>query len=218
MKVFGYIRVSGKSQVEGDGPDRQRDAISNFCRDNQLPHAQDFFEAGVSGTKDSADRPAFRQFLTGAAAGDAVVVERMDRLARDLMVQELLLKECSIRHLKVYCADQGLVDVASNDIDPTRKLIRQVLGAVAEWEKSAMVAKLMTAKMRLGKMGGVHPYGTQPGEEEILESMFSYWRLGLGWTEIAHHLMMAGHRRRKGGPWTGRGVRRILQKNMRENK
>jgi len=53
------------------------------------------------------------------------------------MTQEFLLAECRKRGLKVYSADQGqLIDMAENGGDPTRVLIRQILGALAQWEKN----------------------------------------------------------------------------------
>ena len=56
MNVISYIRVSGKSQIDGDGPDRQRLAVSAFCEAHGLSHLREFFDEGVSGTE--MDRPA----------------------------------------------------------------------------------------------------------------------------------------------------------------
>jgi DNA invertase Pin-like site-specific DNA recombinase len=50
-------------------------------------------ERGVSG--DKAERPALAQALAVIKSGDAdaILVYRLDRLARDLVLQEILLKE-----------------------------------------------------------------------------------------------------------------------------
>src|SRR5216684_107322 len=102
MKVFSYTRVSGRGQVEGDGQVRQLAASKHFCKIHNLDWRGDFFEAGVSGTVEGLDRPEFVAMLDYIAARklppnpeiiEAIVVERMDRLARDLMVSEMLLKE-----------------------------------------------------------------------------------------------------------------------------
>jgi hypothetical protein len=50
-------------------------------------------EKGVSGTKGEEDRPAFQEMLTAILSNGvrAVIVERLDRLAREYVVQEQLL-------------------------------------------------------------------------------------------------------------------------------
>src|SRR5688572_16574924 len=139
VKAFFYIRVSGRGQVGGEGPDRQRESCQGFCDAQGIERQGEFFEAGVSGTVEGMDRPEFSAMVEAIQCRrlngqdiDGIVVERMDRLARDLMVQEVLLKQCRENKIKVFAADRGeLVDLASDDGDPTRTLIRQVMGALA---------------------------------------------------------------------------------------
>ncbi|TFH66661.1 MAG: recombinase family protein [Gemmatimonadales bacterium] len=158
MNVISYLRVSGQGQVEGDGFDRQAEAIDKFCTANGLCITEILQEEGVSGTIDGLDRPVLSKILTNDCPGQGnptIVVERLDRLARDLMVQELILKECRERGIKVFSADQaGAVDVASNDGDPTRVLIRQIMGALSQWEKSVIVKKLKAARQRKKDLTG----------------------------------------------------------------
>src|SRR5204863_235004 len=104
------------------------------------------------------------------------VVERLDRLARDLMVSEFLLKELRIRGIKVFATDQGaLIDMANNEGDPTRKLIRQIIAALSEWEKSQLVLKLRVARERkrkqTGRCEGPLPYGSITAERIILDTI-----------------------------------------------
>lgn len=225
--ALAYIRVSGKGQVEGDGPERQREATREFARRNQLPLSRtDFFEAGVSGTKELLERPAFNELLTEAetwqAQGETVVVlvERLDRLARDLMVQEFLLKECKERNIKVFACDQGLLDLASDDIDPTRKLIRQVLGALAEWEKSALVLKLRKARERsksaVGFCEGTKPFGTHDGEKDTLNAIITFKGQGYSWNWIANVLNAQGLKPRRSELWSRRAVQSVY-KTAKEN-
>src|SRR5262245_59045874 len=63
-----------------------RDASNQFVR---------FFEDATSGTNDLADRAALADALDALQAHEAhgLVVARLDRLARDLMVQEALLRD-----------------------------------------------------------------------------------------------------------------------------
>lgn len=220
--ALAYIRVSGKGQIDGDGPERQRDATRAFADAHQLPLSRtDFFEAGVSGTKELLERPAFTELLEEAevwqARGENVVVlvERLDRLARDLMVQEFLLKECKERNIKVYACDQGILDLASDDIDPTRKLIRQVLGALAEWEKSALVLKLKKARDRsksaTGTCEGAKPFGSYSGEKDALTSILTFKSQGHSWNWIAKVLNAQGMKPRNSATWTRRAVQSVFK-------
>ncbi len=60
---------------------------------------------------------------------------RADRLARDLMVGEVILGEFHALGVSVVAAESG-TDLTVGDDDPTRVLIRQVLGAVSQFEKA----------------------------------------------------------------------------------
>jgi DNA invertase Pin-like site-specific DNA recombinase len=214
MSTFGYIRVSGASQVDKDGPERQADAIVAFCRQQGLELSlEKFFEAGVTGT--TAERPVLAKLFSVAQPGDAIVVERLDRIARDLLVQECILKECRERSLKLYAADQGaLIDLASNDGDPTRKLIRQFLGALAEWEKTMLVMKMKKAKDRIrlekGHCEGPMPFGSTPQEKVILETARNLREQGHSFQKIAIALDNAGFVPRLGGKWSKSTVAVIL--------
>lgn len=225
--VVKYIRVSGRGQINGDGPERQRDAIIKFCEAHKLcrPLSSEFFERAVSGTVEAVDRPAFASLLQYVDSCprkiSAIVVERMDRLARDLMVSELLLAECRRRGLKVYAVDQGaLIDMASEGGDPTRVLIRQILGALAQWEKTMLVSKLRSARERkkaaTGRCEGKKPFGTRPGEVELINLAHNF-RLVLDdvdqpmeYEAIAKHFNESGFRTRHGKSWNKRNVRHLV--------
>jgi DNA invertase Pin-like site-specific DNA recombinase len=218
MNICGYLRVSGKGQIDGDGQDRQQDSILAFCAKNNLPSPLFFFEAGVSGTVEALDRPQFAAMLE--AKPDCIIVERMDRLARDLMVSEFLLRECRQRHIPVYAADQGdLRNIAEDGGDPTRVLLRQILGAVAEWEKSALVMKLRKARDRkrleTGHCEGPIPFGVTAEEKLAQEEMRMARAQGASFTRIAQVANQLGRRRRDGKSWTKGSVYQVIarQKN-----
>jgi DNA invertase Pin-like site-specific DNA recombinase len=226
MNIFSYIRVSGLGQVDKDGPERQRIAIKAFCEKHCLNVAAEFFEQGVSGTVEAMDRPAFADMLIKAntfnQAGepalriDAIVVENVDRLARDAMVSELLFRECRSFGIKVFCANSDLTDVATNDGDPTRKLMRQILGAIAEWEKTMLVRKMASARIRYkkvnGRCEGRKPYGTHPKEKEILDLIDKQLALPASYSSIAAYLNSAGLLTRMCKPWTKSSVLDVVTK------
>jgi len=73
--------------------------------------------------------------------------------------------------VRVIAADSG-TDLTAEDDDPTRVLIRQILGAVAQFEKAIIVSKLKAARLRkrraVGRCEGRKPFGTRPGEAQIV--------------------------------------------------
>lgn len=221
MNVVSYIRVSGKGQLAGDGPERQRDSIAAFSKANNLAGVyREFFEQGISGTIEGLDRKAFSdmiEFLERDSMDRAIVVERMDRLARDLMVQEMLLKECRDRGIKVFAADVGLIDQATNDGDPTRKLIRQVLGAVAEFAKSELVLKLAKARKRkkqqTGRCEGRKPFGHYMNEKPVLDFVrgLVLGEPGITCERVACLLNQGNFQNRAGTKWTRQSANRIIR-------
>lgn len=167
-RVFAYVRVSTARQIEGDGFDRQIAACKRLAEEKGWSVVRAFQEQ-ESGSMETMDRPQLMQAINLCEPGghyDTIIVERVDRIARDLIVAELFFRECKKRGVKVYAADTGeeLVDASG---DPTRKLIRQILGALAEWDKAQICKKLQLGRKRkkqeTGKpCGGSYPFGDHP--------------------------------------------------------
>ena len=94
-KVLAHLRVSGKGQVEGDGFTRQLKAVREYAAAHDMKIVNVYREEGVSGTKESADRPAWCELMTALHANGVrtVIIEKLDRLARYLMVQETIIAD-----------------------------------------------------------------------------------------------------------------------------
>jgi DNA invertase Pin-like site-specific DNA recombinase len=219
------VRVSGRGQIDGDGPQRQRDAIQQFCGAQGIGRFDFFTEEAVSGTIDGLSRPVFLQMIQeieavqkdGSSGEVCIVLERMDRLARDLIVSEVILKECALRGIPVYAADQGQkIDQASVEADPTRKLIRQIMGALSEWEKSVIVKKLRAARDRkrqeTGRCEGVKPYGETDLEQTVLIRMACWRGNKNSYAECAELANAEGYRTRAGQPWTKASAYQVLNR------
>jgi DNA invertase Pin-like site-specific DNA recombinase len=212
IKAFAYLRVSGKGQVEGDGFTRQLEAIKKYAAANDIKVVKDYREEGVSGTTDWANRPAFSEMMTSLLANGTrtVLVERLDRIARDLMVQESIIADFKRKGLTI-------VSVAEPDLcseDPSRVLMRQLLGAFFQYEKTMIVLKLRGARVRKkdaeGRCEGRKPYGERPGEAEVIERILSLRDAGVAMDTIAETLNTAGTKPRKGSKWYGSSVRNVL--------
>lgn len=178
MKIFSYLRVSSKGQLDGDGFDRQRDSIDRFCKSKGYEVLREFSEP-ISGTVDGLDRPVYAEMLSlcGPATTMIIVVENADRLARDLMVSELLLDEARKDGVQVWAANSEQ-ELATANNDPTRVLIRQLLGALAQWDKSNMVRRLRAARERKrkdeGRCEGMVAY--EEVHTKIAEKIYACWK------------------------------------------
>jgi DNA invertase Pin-like site-specific DNA recombinase len=99
-------------------------------------------------------------------------------------------------------------------------LIRQVLSAVAQFDKSVTVLKLRAARERLRRRGhrveGRKPYGFRPDEQRILEHMRALRMRPRGerlsYEAIAARLNEEGHSTRYGKPWSRAGVFQVLSR------
>lgn len=218
--TLAYLRVSGKGQVNKGGFPRQRDAIRKYARAHGLKIVAEYRDEGVSGTKELERREGLAALLDHIESDDVqiVLVERADRLARDLMVSEVILGQFRDLGVSVIAADSG-VDLTTGDDDPTRTLIRQVLGAVSQFEKSVIVLKLRAARERTkrqsGRCEGRKPFGYYPGEADVLKRIKQLNRKPkggkrLGPYQIARILNKESLSTRTGKPWTGPVVKRIL--------
>lgn len=103
-RAFAYLRVSGKGQVEGDGFTRQLEAIKKYADHCDIKIARVCREEGVSGTTDWENRPAFSEMMAAMLANGTrtVLVERLDRCARDLMVQESIIADFKRKGLSIH--------------------------------------------------------------------------------------------------------------------
>ena len=219
-QAVSYLRVSGRGQVDGDGFPRQRAAIAKFCKAAKYDLVEEFRDEGVSGTKDLDSRPGLAALLDRIESNGVkvVIVERADRLARDLMVSEVILDQLAQAGAKVITADG--VDLSSAADDPTRTLIRQVLSAVAQFDKSVTVLKLRAARERLRRKGhrveGRKPYGFRPDEQAIVEHMRALRAKPRGerlsYQGIAAQLNVEGHTTRYGKAWTRAAVFQVLSR------
>jgi DNA invertase Pin-like site-specific DNA recombinase len=106
-----------------------------------------FYDAAVRGTDSITERPGFAAMLERLASNGvrAIIVESPDRFARDLAVQ--LAGHDYLKGLGVALIPASAPDFFLEDT-PTAVLVRQVLGAIAQFEKGTMVAKLKAARER----------------------------------------------------------------------
>lgn len=217
--AVSYIRVSGLGQRDGDGPERQRAAVAKAAKAQRLDLVREFADLGVSGTLEGVDRPGMRELLENLEGVDVVLVESADRLARDLVVGELLLKLLGEAGVEVI--DASGTDLSVLDGDPTRVLIRQLMNALKQFDRSNIVMKLRRSRdmkrAATGRCEGLPPFGELDGEAEALAELRKLARKPRGcdrptYAEIARRANEAGIRSRSGKPWTRGTVHNVLRR------
>jgi len=150
-KAVAYLRTSSATNVGEDKDSRKRQmaAITAYAKRAAYeivlpPYSDD----AVSGSDPIDTRPGFRKLLAFMAENAdvrVILVENASRFARDLAVQltgHSLLKERGIELIPVDAPNHFTDDT------PTATMVRQILGAVSEFEKASIVLKLRVARDR----------------------------------------------------------------------
>ena len=148
-KAVAYFRTSSATNigVDKDSLARQESAVRRFAAHNDIEIVGEYYDAAVSGADPLDQREGFSLLLQRIVSNGVrtILVETANRFARDLMVQET-----GWRLLQGLDVELIAVDSPSSFVDdtPTAVLIRQILGAVAEFDKALTVAKLRGARER----------------------------------------------------------------------
>jgi DNA invertase Pin-like site-specific DNA recombinase len=132
--IFGYCRVSTKGQAkDGNSLQAQEQEILSRYNDAQI------YKEAYTGT--TTDRPVFNDVIQKMKEKDMLVVNKLDRLARNTeegikIVKNLFLKKCSVHVLNV-----GLLeDTAMGQFFITTLL------AVAELERNQIIERCQAGK------------------------------------------------------------------------
>ena len=207
QQAICYLRVSSTGQVDGTGLDRQRESLEAFAKSAGYEIIATYADEGISGTVDGFDRPGLADLANNLEEGQIVLVENADRLARDLLVSEVILG--TFREYGVRVIDCAGIDLTNIDGDPTRTLIRQVLGAVAEFNKSQLVGRLAAARRRVkktdGRCEGRKPYNN----DEVIQGIVALRQRGTSYQGIADDLNDQGVPSPAGSSWSPNAVRRV---------
>ncbi len=124
-----YIRVSST----GQNTDRQVDAFNRITLDK-------VFTDKVSGA--TTDRPELKSCLEYLREGDQLYVYSMDRLARNLMDLQCIVKDLTGRGVCIKFIKEQLT-FEQNGGNPMNTLLLQVMGAFAEFERSLIKERQM---------------------------------------------------------------------------
>lgn len=233
MRLVGYVRVSSKNRKDQEeSRPEQAQAIRSWCRANGHRLVSFYGDNAVSGANGLKDRDGLPDALNFIKAGkaDGLVVRELDRLSRDLVVQETILAELwAIRpEVEVFSTRPEEQRNCSRTDDPEeweRKYMRRQLGLVAELVRDLTVARLRRGKRakaeRGGFTGGTTPFGWRsqdrelvpdPDEQVAIARIVAMHRQGLSLRAMAAALEAEGHRPRRGQHWHPNVLSRIVDR------
>jgi len=223
-KIIGYLRVSTENQKDEGTIDLQRNALKDYAKQNGYDLVNTFEDEGVSGgLADRAGLAEMFNYLEDKANKEVsgVLIYKLDRLARDLYIQEHLIKKFEALKIKLISTKEP--DLASND--PMRKAFRQFMGIVSELEKAFITMRLTAGrknkiefKQKYAGGGLALGYNTKGKDLVINEKQAEVIRLIFkmkrkqhkGLREIARDLNQQGIPTARGGRWYAGTIKYML--------
>jgi len=210
-----YTRTSSKTNVGKDKDSIQRQLISvqNYAKSQEMKIKKVFSDNGVSGTIEIYHRKSFMEMLNYCSQNNIkqICVDGADRIARDLLVQMTCTQ---------YLSKQGyqLINVQNPDTfsgkSPTSDLIAQILGAISQYEKNLLVAKLKGARDRKKLATKKKVEGRKNWSElspKTVRITFDLRKKGKTMKEISVDLASKGYLSTKNTPINLGTISRILQ-------
>ena len=185
-----------------------------YAKAHGIEVVREFYDAAVSGADQIAERPGFSDMLSYLHGNGAriILVESASRFARDLAVQitgHELLKRKGIELVPVDAPDHFTNET------PTAIMVRQILGAVSEFEKASLVEKLRKARERKRIETG-RCEGRKPVPEAVVKEAKRLYRKNprtgkrRSLRAIANALAELGHHAPSGKPYGAESIKRMV--------
>lgn len=230
MKAIGYARVSTDRQKNERTIELQTVEINNYCLVNKIHLVETFKDDGVSGANEIENRiglPDLFNFLEHNKDIQIVIIYKLDRLARDLYIQEHIIKQ--LDKLNVQLVSTKEKDLESND--PMRKGFRQFMGLISEMEKGFIRMRLSAGRNRKALQGGYAGGGVPLGYEikggqlvvsdddsPTVKLVFRLKKRKMTLGQIAKYLTENNIPTAKGGKWYRATVKYILENRIYKGK
>lgn len=143
-QVAIYARVSTRDQ----STEVQVTQLTGYCQARGWTDVAVFRDEGISGIRDN--RPELDRLRLRMAAGEfsAIVVSKMDRLGRSLGMILRFWDEADAAGVRVIVIDQG-IDTST----PTGRLQRNMLAALAEFERELILERTRAGIARARSLG-----------------------------------------------------------------
>lgn len=222
MKAIGYIRVSTEEQAEsGLSLAHQRAKIEAYSLAMDLELVAVIEDAGKSAK--NMNRPGLLHALEliRRKEADSLIILKLDRLTRSVKDLGTLVETFEKTGAALISVQDSI-----NTTTAAGRLVLNVLGSVAQWEREAIgertAAALTMKKDRGEKTGGRIPYGfdldsdgrtltPNQGEQETLSLLRELRAEGLSYRKIGAELSRRGIPTKNGGEWQPTTIRNLCE-------
>jgi site-specific DNA recombinase len=207
----------------GLGLGDQRRQIELMAALKGWPAPTFYVDEGLSGTKETRDRPDLRHMMAAVATGeiDAIIINSIDRLARKSRLTLELSEEMARAGVTLVSVKEHF-DTST----PNGRLLFGFMAQLAEYERDLIAERTRAAlaehSRRDGESGGRLPYGYLREEEEmgklrvdlaqarIVRRIFKLRRAGLTLRAIAARLNQRHYASPQGAHWHHSSVAAVL--------
>ncbi len=147
-RVALYARVS----TDGQSVENQLRELEAVAAKEGWAIVERFIDRGISGSKGRDGRPAFDRLCKGVVRRefDIVASWSVDRLGRSLQDLVTFLNDLHAKHTNLYLHKQGIDTTTS-----AGKLLFQMLGVFAEFERSMIIERVKAGLKRAKAEGKV---------------------------------------------------------------
>ncbi|EDO0036943.1 recombinase family protein, partial [Listeria monocytogenes] len=140
---LGYARVSTVGQ---DLKTQQEKLLKQGIEEDYL-----YIEKKTATT--TRNREALKDLIKNSRKGDIVYITKIDRLARSIIDLNNVMNEFLKKGVTVVFIDNNMTFSANAKSDPMQKLLFNVLGAFAEFERDMIVNRTTEGKIRAQQAG-----------------------------------------------------------------
>ena len=183
-KLIGYVRVSTKSQIEGNSLDYQKEAIQNYCKVNKIELIKIYVDEGLSAYK---ERPSFQMALKQIRENkdiDGIIVYDLSRFGRSTI--ELISTIAEIDQLnKKFISLKENIDISTK----TGRLLLTILSAIADYERDLIIERMTAGREWAELNGSKSGLPCHRPEKKIPWDKVKKWRkYNISFTKIAEIL------------------------------
>lgn len=220
-RIAAYLRVSTDMQARsGLGLADQRSKVLAMATVKGWPQPTFYVDEGISGTKESRQRPALGQMMDAAARGeiDAIIVNSIDRLARKARLTLELAEELQRSGVTLVSCKESI-----DTTTPAGQLFLTVLAGMAQFERDLIAERTRVAlaehSRRDGESGGRLPYGyvreanglhVDRTQARVVRLIFSLREQRMTLRTIAGQLNKRGYASPQGTHWHHSSVAAVL--------
>jgi len=220
IPAVGYIRVSTEEQANsGLSLSQQKSRIVAYAKATGLHLLEVIEDTGKSAK--NLNRPGIQKALEmlREKQAQALVVLSLDRLTRSVKDLGFLVEFFEKSQAALVAVQDSI-----NTLNAAGRLVLNVLGSIAQWEREAIAertaAALSVKAQRHEKTGGTVPFGfnvtptgklvTNEHEQDALKLILRLHKRGISLRKIGDQLTNQGYSPKKGGQWHPQVIKQII--------